>query len=629
MRKKKPDEIKRDIKYSNKDFGELRRSLINYTKNYFPDTYSDFNESSPGMMFIELSSYVGDVLSYYTDVQLRESILTTAREKINLYNLASSLGHKPRFITAASVDLDVYQLVPSVGSGDSSKPDFRYALVIDSGMVLSSEDGVSFRSTQPVDFSYSSSMDPTHVSIHSTDSSGEVEFYLLRKSTKGVSGTIVTRTFEFTDPKPYDKIVLPETNVLDIIKIEDSDSNTWYEVDYLSQDLVPIDIPNMPYNDSELSVYRDTSPFILYYKQTEKRFVTRLRRDDKIEIQFGSGISSESDEQIVPNPFNVGSGLSYFDRVEDLSIDPKNFLYTKTYGQTPFDTTLTVTYTVGGGISDNVDSNSINTITSKTIRNPEYQLNSITYDTVVNSLYVTNPQPARGGVSNKSIRSIREEAIANVSAQNRNVTKEDYILRCYTMPSKYGSVSKAYIQKDDNLEIYKVNKSEVNPFALNLYVLGYDINKNFTRLNKAVKNNLLNYISQYRMLTDSVNIKDAFIINIGISFELITSPGFNSNEILLKGISKLKEYFSNDNMQIGHPILINDAVCVLSDLEGVRAVNEFKIFNLYKQEDGYSGNYYDIEGAIRGGVLYTSLDPSIFEVKYPDKDILGRISEFK
>lgn len=629
MRKKKPENIKRDIKYSNKDFGEIRRSLINFSKNYFPDTYSDFNESSPGMMFIELSSYVGDVLSYYTDVQLRESILTTSREKINLYNLASSLGYKPRFLTAASVDLDVYHIVPSIGVGDENRPDFRYALTIDPGMILSSEDQITFRTTEPVDFGYSSSLDPTHVSVHSLDNSGEPEYYLLRKSTKGVSGNIITREYTFGEPKAYDKITLPEDNVLDIIDIKDENNQTWYEVDYLSQDLVPVSVPNMPYNDQELSKYRDSASFILYYKQTEKRFVSRLREDDRVEIQFGAGISSESDEQIVPNPFNVGSGLDYFKRVEDLSIDPKNFLYTKTYGKAPSNTTLTVRYTTGGGISDNVGSNSINTVISRTIRNPEFQLDPEIYDEVVDSLYVNNPEPARGGVSNKSVRSIREEAIANASSQNRVVTKEDYILRCYTMPPKYGAVSKAYVEKDSNLDIHKNNVRNPNPFSLNLYVLGYDNNKNFTPLNKAVKNNLLNYISQYRVMTDSVNIKDAFIINIGISFEVITSPENNSNEILLKSISKLKEYFSNDNMQIGYSILINDAMCVLSDIEGVRSVSKFEIFNLYKEEDGYSGNYYNVPNAIRNGVLYPSLDPSVFEVKYPDKDIVGRVSEFK
>ena len=629
MREKKPHKVRRDIKYLNKDFGDFRNSLVNFSKNYFPDTYNDFNESSPGMMFIELASYVGDVLSYYTDVQLRESILTTSREKINLYNLSTSIGYKPRFITSAFVDLDVYQIVPSIGVGDSNRPDFRYALTIDSEMLMTSDTGVTFRTTQPIDFSYSSSVDLTNVSVHSSDSSGEVEFYLLRKTTKGVSGNVITRTFTFNDPKPYDKITLPESNVLEVLKVTDSNSNVWYEVDYLSQDLVPVDIPNMSYNDSELSQYRDSAPFILYYKQTEKRFVTRLRKDDKVEIQFGAGISSELDEQIIPNPFNVGSGLPYFERVEDLSIDPSNFLYTRTYGQAPFDTTLTVKYTTGAGINDNVDSNSINTIQERTIRNPEFQLDTTIYNTVVNSIYVNNPEPARGGVSNKSVRSIREEAIATISAQNRNVTKQDYILRCYTMPPKYGSVAKASIERDDVLDISKFNKKEKNPLALNIYTLGYDINKNFTPLNRAVKNNLLNYISQYRMLTDAVNLKDAYIINIGVYFELISSPGFNSNEILLEAISKLKDYFNNDNMQIGHPILLNDAMCVLTDIEGVRAVNDFNIYNLYKVEDGYSGNYYDVENATKGGVLYPSLDPSIFEVKFPDKDILGRISEFK
>jgi hypothetical protein len=622
---KRSNLISKDVKYVNKDFGEFRKSLIDFSKNYFPDTYNDFNEASPGMMFIELASYVGDVLSFYTDVQLRESLLSTVQEKINLYNIANSLGFKPSLITGASVDLDMYQVVPSTGNGPNNKPDFKYALAIDSNILVSSNDAVNFRTIDPIDFRYSSSLDPTEISVYSIDNSGEVENYLFRKKVKAVSGTIVSRDYTFSTPKPYDKIALPETNVLEILSISDSDGNKWYEVPYLAQDTIPIPVQNLPYNDQNLAQYRDSAPYLLTYLQTEKRFVTRLRLDDRTEIQFGGGVSSEVDEEIVPNPFNVGSGLNYFERVIDLSISPENFLYTKTYGSAPSNTTLTVRYTIGGGIPDNVSANSITNISTINILTPVGALDSNLYNSAVGSIAINNPEPARGGISDKPIEVLREEAINHFASQNRAVTKDDYIVRCYTLPPKFGAVAKAHIERDAQTRAYGTFDFIPNPLSLNLYLLGYDNNKSFTPLNTAVKMNLKNYLLQYRMLTDAINIRDAFIINIAISFEILTSPTYNSNEVLLQCLSNLRDYFSNDKMQIGQPIYISEVMCIVKDVPGVKNILAFDIHNKYKEDEGYSGNYYDIATATRNNILYPALDPSIFEVKYKNRDILGRV----
>jgi hypothetical protein len=622
---KRSNLISKDVKYVNKDFGEFRQSLIDFSRNYFPDTYNDFNEASPGMMFIELASYVGDVLSFYTDIQLRESLLSTVQEKINLYNIANSLGFKPSLITGASVDLDIYQIVPSTGNGPNNKPDFKYALSIDSNLVATSGENVTFRTIESVDFRYSSSLDPTEISVYSIDNAGEVENYLFRKKVKAVSGTIISRQFTFASPKPYDKITLPETNVLEILSIIDSDGNRWYEVPYLAQDTIPIPVQNLPHNDQNLSQYRDSAPYLLTYLQTERRFVTRLRLDDRTEIQFGGGVSSEVDEEIVPNPFNVGSGLNYFERVVDLSISPENFLYTKTYGSAPSNTTLTVQYTIGGGIPDNVSANSITTITSINILTPLGALDPTLYNASVGSLVINNPEPARGGISDKQIEVLREEAINHFSAQNRAVTKDDYMVRCYTLPPKFGAVAKAHIERDAQTRAYGTFDFIPNPLSLNLYLLGYDNNKNFTPLNMAVKMNLKNYLLQYRMLTDAINIRDAFIINIAISFEILTSATYNSNEVLLQCLSNLRDYFSNDKMQIGQPIYISEVMCLIKDVQGVKNILSFDIHNKYKEDEGYSGNYYDIATATRNNILYPALDPSIFEVKYKNRDILGRV----
>ncbi len=623
------DKFKKELKYLNKDFGGFRRELINFTKNYFPETYNDFNEASPGMMFIELASAVGDILSFYTDIQLRESILATAQENINLFNIAHSLGYTPKFITPSSVDIDVFQLVPNAGMGENSIPDFRYALQIESDAIFGTENGIQFRTRDSVDFSFSGSLDPTEVSIYSVDNTGEIEFFLLRKSVKATSGTVITRTFSFSDPKPYDKITLPETNVLEIVDIVDSDGIKWYETPYLAQDLIPLSYPNLPYNDAVLSQYRASAPFLLKFKQTEHRFITRLREDRRIEIQFGAGVSSELDEEIIPNPFNVGFGLDYFERAVDLSIDPKNFLYTKTYGKAPSNTTLTVRYTIGGGVQDNVDANAISTIVDINITTPLGNLDPTLYNAVIDSIAINNPEPARGGLYMADIDAMRNEAIANFASQNRAVTKDDYIVRAYTMPQKYGSIAKACVEVDYLIpNLNSTNPWDFNPYGIDLYVIGYDSNKNFTPLNDAIKYNLINYLKQYRMMTDAINLKTPYIINLGIDFEIVVNEVYNSNEVLLKCIDVVKKMFDNEKMGINAAIFKNNVLRDIANVDGVISVTNLIFRNLFDISAGYSGNVYNLELATKNNIIYPSMDPCIFEIKYPNKDIRGKVLNY-
>jgi hypothetical protein len=619
----------REVKYVNKDFAELRTALIGLAKNYFPTTYADFNESSPGTMFIEMAAYVGDVLSFYSDVQLQESMLYTAEERINLYNLAQSLGYKPKTVVPSSVELEIFQLVPSIGEGVDTRPDYRYALVVKENMQVKTDEQrpAYFRTIDAVDFRFSSSYDPTTATVYSVTDDGSIEYYLLKKRVKAVSGEIKTQQFSFSDPKIYDKIVLEDDNVTEIIDIVDSDGNTWYEVPFMAQDLVPVGVRNTPYHDPTLAQYRSSVPYILAYRQTERRFVTRLRKDDKIEIQFGSGMSSEADEEIVPNPFNVGLGLPYFERVTDVSIDPMNFLYTRTYGTAPSNTTLTVRYAVAAGMRENVNANTVTEIIASETSDPIESVNSTVLNTIKGSLSINNPRPAFGGANKKPLDVIREEAIANFAAQNRSVTKEDYILRCFTMPAKYGSVCKAYVEQDLQISRWNDGDQIPNPYALNLYVLCYNDSKQLVAANEAIKENIRTYLRQYRLMTDAVNIKDPFIINLGIEFEIITRPNENSNEVLLRCIEKLVELFDNDKMDIGQPILISKLQTELDRVDGVQTVQSIRFKNLVDRNQGYSGNVYDVDTAIRNGILYPSMDPSIFEVRFPKRDISGRVND--
>jgi len=618
-------QIKKQVKYISRDFAETRKSLIDFLKTYFPGQFSDGNESDPSINLLESIAATADVISYYTDVQLQESLLYHAEERINLLNLAQGMGYRPKTSVPASVDIEVYQLVPAINSGINQKPDFRYALYVEPNLIAGTTDSnpTLFYTKDAVDFRFSSSYDPTTVTAYSILASGEIEYFLLAKSVKAVSGELKSSNFSFSEPKQYDKIVLQDTNISEIVSVRDSDNNIWYETPYLAQDTIPLPIRNLPFNDQVLSQYRDSVPFILSYKQTENRFVTRLRKDNFLEIQFGGGMSSEADEEIIPNPMNVGLGLNYFERVGDLSIDPMNFLYTKTYGSAPSNTILTVQYAISNGLSENVSANTITNIVSSSIVNPGDTTDGTVLNTIRGSLTINNPNSAFGGQNKKPLENLRQEAMANFAAQNRAVTKEDYVLRVYSMPAKYGSVCKCYVDNDTQLNNWDSSRVP-NPFALNMYLLSYDANKNFVACNEAIKENLRQFLRNYRMLTDAVQIKDAFIINVGINVSILTRPNENSNEVNLRVLNKLIEIMDNDKRSINEPIIISQITSQLDKIEGVMTVQEIEFINLIDTNAGYSGNVYDLKTATRGGVIYPPLDPSVWEVKYMKRDLTVR-----
>jgi predicted component of type VI protein secretion system len=622
---------KKEINYLGRDFSQFRDNLIEFAKSYFPNTYNDFNESSPGMMIMEMSSYIGDVLSYYTDYQFKENLLSEAAGKANILSIARSMGYQSKNLIPATVDLDVYIIIPARINVDTQayEPDLRYALTVNTGMRIATEKGIEFRTLESVNFAQSSKSSPTEITVYQiNDQSKEPEFYLLKKTVKAIAGNLKTKTFDFGKAKRYDKIVIEEDNhdIVEVVEITDADDNTWAEVPFLAQDILLQPIANTKDNDPDLYVYSDTAPYLLKPKKTARRFITRFNSTNDLEIQFGSGVSDISDEELIPNPDNIGTALLGLQKQFDFPIDPSNFVYTKTYGLAPGSTTLTVRYTTGGGINSNVSAGSITEIIERTFTLDDEALDNTLVNNTKQSLAVINTYPASGGRSTETIDEIRQNALALFSSQQRAVTKEDYLIRCYAMPPKYGSVAKAYVTQDDNINTDTLTKDRVpNPLALNLYTLGYTDSGKLTPLNSAIKHNLQNYIKQYRMLTDAVNIKDAFIINIGVLFDIVTLPNYNSNEVLIKCISKLKETFDIMKWKIGQPIIISKLYVDLDKVEGVQTVQSIKIVNLFDPTSGYSGNVYNINEATKDGIIYPSLDPSIFEIRNLDSDIIGKV----
>jgi len=627
------DLVKRDIRYLNRDFGSLRQALIDFTKNYFPNSYQDFNESSPGMMFIEMAAAAGDVLSYYTDVALQEGMILNANERQNIFNIAQSLGYTPKTSVAANVTLEVFQIVPAIGSGTNNRPDWNYAVAVEPGMRVghNKNSDIEFRTIDYLDFRFSSSFDPTEVTVFEVDDfTNEPVFYLLKKSTRAVSGVLRTAQFDFESPKPYDKVILSDQSVIEVLYAMDSEGNKWYNVPFLAQDTIFEPVPNIARNDRSLSAHRDETPYLLKLRRISRRFTTRLYDDNRYELQFGAGVSDLDDEILIPNPDLVGSSLSGIESSTSINIDPSNFLYTKTYGLAPSNTTLTVYYTRGGGVKDNVQSDTLTRILSRTTVLDPSGLDNTLYSQAVSSLAVTNPSPATGGSDGETVEDIRQNALASFASQNRAVTKEDYIVRAYSLPQKYGSIAKAYITKDTQLTDESVFNSDrvSNDLALNFYVLGYDANNNLTTINNATKENLKTYINYHRMLTDAINIKDAYIINIGVEFDIITMPDQNGNQVILRCIDRLKKYFDINKWQINQPIIISNVYTELDRVEGVQTVVNVKFTNIYDTTRGYSQHAYDMTAATKDGIIFPSLDPSIFEIKYPDNDIIGRVRAF-
>jgi hypothetical protein len=618
--------LKKDIRYLNKDFSQYRANLIEFAKSYFPNTYNDFNESSPGMMFIEMASYVGDVLSYYTDNQLKESLIEYASNKPNVLALAANAGYKPKNTVPATVDLDVFQLLPAKSTPSGTLPDFSYALTVKENMIVSAEgSGIEFRTVDPVNFSVSSSYDPLEISVYQVNEiTNTPEYYLLKKTVQAVAGTINTATYTFNEAKRFDKILISDSNIIDVVSITDSDNNEWTEVPFLAQDTVFEAVANTVQNDPELYVYADV-PYLLKLRKTARRFITKFRSDSNLEIQFGAGLSDNDDEEIIPNPDNVGSSLNGLRIQFDQPIDPSNFMYTKAYGLAPSNTTLTVRYTTGGGVQSNVPSFSLKNIIGIDFVIDSQNLDAALLNRIQSSVACTNPRAATGGKSQESLDEIRQNSMATFASQLRAVTDQDYIIRAYSLPPKFGSIAKAYVIQDQQLNQSNGQVNIPNPLAINLYTLGYDSNGNFIALNDAIKENLKVYFTPYRMLTDAINIKTAYVINIGIQFEVITLPNYNSNEVLIKCIDKLKAIFNNRLWQINQPIVLSKLYTDLDRVEGVQSIPSIKIVNLYKVSDGYSGNIYDIVAATKDGVIYPSLDPSIFEVKYPNNDIIGKV----
>lgn len=605
--------MNKTITYTGRDFSKIKEQLINYAKNYFPDTYTDFTPTSPGMMFIEMAAYVGDILSFYQDRQLQETFLQYAQDPKGLYSLAYMMGYRPKVTTVSTVELTLSQEVGVISGNNGYQPDWTEAIKVDEGAVAVSnlQKAQTFITENPVDFRFSSSLDPTEIeAVYLEDDFSEAPSeFILRKRVKAYSGTIKTITKTFGSYQKYPTFEIEDSNIVGILDVYESDNLTeegqWIEVPFLGQDTVFKKVVNTGEDQG-------TVPYVLTLQKVPKRFVTRFLSTGNLEVQFGAGIYADDrdEENFLPNPISL-------ERTEqetpegnkfDVAYDPSNFLFSKSYGLVPVNKTLIIRYVTGGGTESNVPAGTITLLGSGFPQNAR--------------LSVYNETAAVGGRDGDSLEEIRENALRSFAEQKRVVTLEDFNVRALGMPSQFGTVAKVYAAKDNLFA-----GDEKDPLNISLYLLGYGEDGHLVQPSVTLKNNLRTYLSEYVMLTDTVDLKDAYIINIGVQYDIVLRQGYSSVDVLLSCNKALQEYFQIKNRAINEVINLVDIQNILNQIQGVQVVKDLKIINKVGQEgeQEYSEYSYDISAATRNGIVYPSYDISFFEVKYPDLDIEGRI----
>jgi hypothetical protein len=517
------------------------------------------------------------------------------------------MGYRPKTTTVAEAEIEVSHLVNATATG---QPNWSQTLQIAAGTQLSSNatGQVKFYIDKPIDFSFSSSYDPTTVVVESLDINGQPSQFRLIKTVKAFSGEVRTATETISTVEKFKTITINDSNIIGVLSVIDNNGtgNTWYEVPFLGQDTVFLDQKN---NSSDSNAV----PYNLTLQRVPRRFVTRFNSTGQLLVQFGAGITGQSDTVITPDPTNVGFGSNQGISRIDYAYDPSNFIYTQAYGQAPLGT-LQIKYLVGGGVSENVPANSITTVIS------------VSTTGTGTGLTFTNLSAATGGRDGDTVEEVRQNSLRAFNEQGRAVTLQDYTVRALSLPSKYGSVGKIYITQDQLSNPNSATDSIIdsNPLSLSLYTLAYNSSKNLTTATANLKNNLKTYLSQYMLLTDAINIKDAFVVNIGVNFDIIVRPNYLGSDVLLQCTTTLQDYFDITKWNINQPVDVSSIYTLLDQIKGVQTVQKVEITN--NVGGTYSQYAYDIKGATRNNVVYPSYDPMIFEVKSPTTDIKGRIT---
>ncbi|HEU5118709.1 MAG TPA: hypothetical protein VFT74_19095 [Isosphaeraceae bacterium] len=595
----------RIISLLNRDFKSFKRDMITYSKAYATASFTDFNESSPGMTFMEFSAYVGDGLNYYIDQAFNESGDGATQLK-NVQANAKMRGYRPQGKRASVGTLSwAIQVPAAVDSFGRVVPDDSFTPVLLKGSQAVAKNGTIFETLDDVYFTASLGRQVTGSQFDPV--TGVPTYFAIQKSVDVVAGQTVTETFAVTDFQQFRRIDLGQPDVIEVISVFDSSGNEWFEVDFLAQDWVFVAQTNEN-SDS------DVVPYVLKLQSAPYRFVVdRDITTGTSTLVFGSGDGVSFDDELIPNVASYALPLAGRRTFNSFSIDPQNFLKTRSLGLSPHNTTLTVTYRVGGGSESNVPARSVRQVSSANFSWSATNLDPLKKGIVEGSVGCMNPIAMTGGGPAETIREIKANAAAFYASQNRSVTREDIVARSLSMPAKFGRPEKVFVKP-----------STVGRFAYDIHVLSLDVDGNLAQATPALKSNLATYTRKFKMLTDGVNILDADILDIRVHFGVTVASGKNRSEVLLNCTQVLADYFAQERMQIGQPIVVSEVISIIDSVPGVISVYELSFSNVFGVTDGlsYSDTRFNIADNLRDGMLICPSE-AIFQVKYPNRDIVG------
>ena len=585
------------INYTNRDFESIRKDLQEIAERLYPDSFQDFSEASFASLMMDAVAYVGDQLSFYMDYNVNESFLDTAYQFNNILRHGRVLGYKFTGRPSTYGVAAFYVQVPatSVGLGVNR----NYAPILKRGSVFRSSTGLAFTLMENINFA-----DNKHpVVVGPTNAAGAPPHYVIKAYGRVVSGQMMTEQVTVGSFQKFATIRLNTPNISEIISVLDSNGNEYFEVDYLAQDMVYKEISNTNYkNDNVPSILK---PFLVSRKFTVERSGAAVL------LQFGSGKESSSD--IAADPQSVSMDVFGKSYVTSKSFDPTRLTENEALGIVPENTTLTVTMRVTNPGNSNIAANQLTEVASVNVDfENKTTLSRALMQDVISSIEVGNELPITGDVRNATSEEIKQRIYDTFPTQNRAVTQADYENIAYRMHSKFGSIKRVSVQRDPDSQ--KRN--------LNMYVISENSFGKLEKTNSTIKRNLKIWMNQYRMINDTIDILDPYVINLGIEFSIKTTPGEDKKVVIGRCIQALGNEFAS-NYYIGESVNISDIYKVLNKVPGVLDVIKARLIN--RTGANYSSATININKNLSpdGNQLVVPKN-AIVEFKFKNTDFIGK-----
>lgn len=591
------------IDYSARDFASIREALVQHAKRYYPDTFKDFNEAGFGALMLDMTSYIGDILSFYLDYQANEGFMDTALEFKNVVKHAKQLGYKFSKVPSSHGIGSFFLLIPANATGLG--PDTRYIPVLKKGSTFSSRDGNQFILNEDVLFD---GEDNEVVVGRVDENTGFPTAYAIRGFGRVISGALQEKVVTVGGFTRFLKIDIGVDNIAEVIKVEDEEGNEYFEVDNLSQDVIYRPISNRTSSKNVAEAF--LRPYSVPRRFTVERDGVRTF------LQFGQGQEvSDANQEKVVDPTNMSLRMFGKTYISDESFDPTNLIYSDKFGVVPVNTDIRIVLRTN--TSDNVNAG-VDTLTQVNSAQLEFtditSLDPTIIRDVRSSIEVTNEEAIVGDVSAINTNELKIRAFNSFSAQNRAVTREDYKTMVYKMPPEYGSIKRVEVIRDK--DSFKRN--------LNMYVISEDVNGKLTPTNSVIKENLKVWINKNKMLNDTIDILDGKIVNLGIDFSVVGDLESNKHDVLTNAIFAVKAEFSRIR-EIGEPFFVTDVFTALQKVKGVVDVIKVKITN--KRGGVYSDIKFSVDNYLSPDGRYVNMPSNVvWEIKYPDSDIKGSIS---